>query len=270
MTFGSEVYCLDAKGRLKWKRALRPDLTPAAHAYLAPILCDLNGDSRLEILVMTSDGIFRNPATRSAKAHAILFALTAEGEILDRLDLQGPRYFGEAFLANVDDDPQLELVLAGSGGLDVIKTRGYGPDVGYHQRRRSYLRLNVYPWAYEDTYFIERGVRENVTNRTDNLVLQKAADGVSRTGRFLTDLLKLPPGCAFVSLRIDGKTPKGTALVANVLDAENRPLRAGLPLGRHDALRIAQPVRLEFRFESARGRETPLLDSYSLRFDKTP
>ena len=54
MTFGSEVYCLDSKGHVRWRKDLRPELDDSAHAYMAPILCDLNGDRELEILALTN------------------------------------------------------------------------------------------------------------------------------------------------------------------------------------------------------------------------
>ena len=57
MTFGGEVYCLDGRGRFRWRKDLRPELNNSAHAYMAPILCDLNGDNKLEILALTNGGI---------------------------------------------------------------------------------------------------------------------------------------------------------------------------------------------------------------------
>ena len=136
-------------------------------------------------------------AARSESPHGIVFALSVRGEVLSRFDVGGPRYWGNAFATNVDDDPQLELVLSGSGGLDVIETRGLGPDDEYFQRRRSYQRLNVVPWAYEDRYFIHRGLREGVALRADRLVLAKRDDLYRSRGRFRTAQLTLPPETAF-------------------------------------------------------------------------
>ena len=265
MTFGGEVYCLDARGRIRWRQDLRPELPDSAHAYLTPILCDLDGDRRLEILALTNDGYFHDSKTREGKATAIAFALSPTGEILDRFDLDGPRYWGEAFLANVDDDPFMELVVSGSGGLDVIETRGFGPNAEYFQRRRDYRRLNVYPWAHEDTYFIERGRKERVVNGTDNVVLQRESGRYASDGRFVTDLLTLPPDCEFRRLRFDAETPTATRVRVDVLDANERPLREALYDGID--LRIREPVKLEFGLSTTDPGVTPTLHSYSLAFD---
>lgn len=268
MTFGCEVYCLDGQGRVKWRKDLRPGLDAAdAHAYLTPILCDLNGDHNLEILALTNGGYFdlAGKASRGRKAApGIVFALTASGEILDRFALDGPRYWGDAFVCNVDDDPQLELVASGSGGLDVIETSGFGPNNENFQRRRNYQRLNVLPWAYEDSYFIDRGTKDGVVNRTDNLILAKQDSRYLSTGRFTTDLLSLPPGCVFDEILYETTRPKETSLSVNILSRANKPLQTDV----HDAtsLELDEPVRLEFVFGSTRQTATPMLDSYSLRF----
>ena len=102
MTFGSEVYCLDAEGRFKWRKDLRPDFDDKVHAYLAPILCDLDGKPGLEILALTNGGYFDEPIRGK---NAVLFALSPSGEILDRFDVGGPRYWGKAYCCNIDDDP---------------------------------------------------------------------------------------------------------------------------------------------------------------------
>ena len=101
-TFGSEVYCLDAEGRFKWRKDLRPDFDDKVHAYMAPILCDLDGKPGLEILALTNGGYFDEPIQGK---NAVLFALSPSGEILDRFDVGGPRYWGKAFCCNIDDDP---------------------------------------------------------------------------------------------------------------------------------------------------------------------
>jgi len=268
MTFGCEVFCLDNKGNFKWRKDLRPELGERTHAYLTPILCDLNGDRQLEILAMTSDRYFGNKEGSVGKKNAVLFALSADGEILDRFDMGGPRYWGEAFVTNVDADPFLELVIAGSGGLDVIETQGYGADVEYFQRRRTFQRLNVYPWAYEDNYFIDRGTRIQVTNETDNLVLKRTNGKYSHSGRFTTQLLKLPPGCRFTTLEFQRKQPAGTTLVANVLNSKGEPIRTNVKSGM--PLDIAEAVKLEFFFTSNNGTKTPKLDNYSLKFNRVP
>ena len=36
MTFGAEVYCLNAQGKFKWRRDLRPKLDDGQHMYMAP------------------------------------------------------------------------------------------------------------------------------------------------------------------------------------------------------------------------------------------
>jgi outer membrane protein assembly factor BamB len=270
MTFGCEVYCLDAKGRIKWKKDLRAELDDAeAHAYLAPILCDVNGDRCLEILALTNGGYFDatgKPARGRTPAAGVVFALSATGEILDRFAVGGHRYWGDAFVCNVDDDPFLELVVSGSGGLDVIETKGYGPNFEHFQRRRNYQRLNVVPWAYEDSYFIYRGKKDSVMNLTDNLVLDKTDGRYVKSGKFTTELLSLPPDGFFDQLQYQGRTPEGTALTVNILDRSGRRIKTDVPS--HRELNLTEPVRLEFVFSTSDGSVTPTLDSYSLTFGR--
>ena len=256
MTFGSEVYCLDGKGNVQWRKDLRPELDDSAHAYMAPVLCDLDGDRELEILALTNG---------KGKPNGIIFALSAQGEILDRFDVDGPRFWGFAFVANVDDDPQMELVASGSGGLDVIETKGFGSNTEHFQRRRTYQRLNVVPWAYEDTYFIHRGNKDGVVNRTDNLVLKKSGEQYVTSGKFTTELLTVPPGCFFDAIQFETVESSGTSLRVNILDKAGEPILASVSSGQ--SLHIDQPVRLQFVFSTTDGLKTPLLDSYRLSFD---
>ena len=65
-------------------------------------------------------------------------------------------------LAKVELRVHLELVVSGYGGLDVFETSGFGSNTEHFQRRRNYQRLNVRPWAYEDSFFMERGHRLRV------------------------------------------------------------------------------------------------------------
>jgi hypothetical protein len=92
MTFGGEVYCLDAAGHVTWRKDLRPELDDTAHAYMAPILCDVNGDKALEILAMTNGGYFgpNHPGGQTV-ADGVIFTLSADGEILDRLEVGSRR-----------------------------------------------------------------------------------------------------------------------------------------------------------------------------------
>ena len=256
MTFGSEVYCLDSKGHVRWRKDLRPELDDSAHAYMAPVLCDLNSDRELEILALTNG---------KGKANGILFALDARGNVLDRFDVGGPRYWGTAFVCNVDDDPYLELVASGSGGLDVIETKGFGPNTEHFQRRRTYQRLNVVPWAYEDTYFIHRGQKEGVANLTDNLVLKKSGERYIASGTFTTELLTLPPRCHFDTLRFEALEPAGTELRVSIVDGSGKPITDNVSNGQR--LHIGRPIRLRFSFSTTDRSKTPLLDSYRLSFD---
>jgi outer membrane protein assembly factor BamB len=259
MTFGGEVFCLDGKGVLQWKRDLRPKLDDSFHAYMTPILCDVDGKEGLEILAMTNGGY-------SKKAAGIVFVLSPNGKVLDQLNVGSDRYWGEAFYANIDSDPQMELVVSGSGGMDVIETRGLGPRSEHYQRRRNYQRLNHVPWAYEDSYFIHRGSRSAVENRTDNLVLKRSRGTYPATGRFLTEMLEPPASCRFMELQYRAVTPAGTSLEVNVLDRQQAPLLKGISSG--SRLDISQPVHIEFVFHSTRPDRTPLLDHYQLRFDR--
>lgn len=263
MTFGGEVYCLDANGRIRWRRDLRPELDDSQHMYLTPILCDLNGDRQLEILAMTHGQYSPAPGI---KANARLTALDAAGQVLDELDLGESRYWGHAYVCNVDDDPQLELVVSGYGGLDVIETRGFGANTEHFQRRRSYQRLNVRPWAYEDSYFIERGRKKNVVNVTDNLVMAKQGDGYSPFGEFMTELLTLPPDCEFRRLEFDAEMPVGTEILVDVVAANEHALREAVGSGTD--LGIGVPVRLLFRFSTSDATKSPMLHSFSLAFDR--
>ena len=264
MTFGCEVYCLDAKGQVQWRKDLRPDLSDdVAHAYLAPLLCDVNGDAKLEIVAMTNGGFFDekgNPGKNRKPASGIIFVLSSEGDVLDQFDVGGNRYWGNVFVCNIDDDPYLELVATGSGGLDVIETRGYGPNTEHFQRRRNYQRLNVAKWSYEDSYFIYRGDKDGVVNQTDNLVLEKQLGRYRSSGRFTTELLTLPPDGVFNRISYETRIPTKTSIRLNILDQLGKPLRTNVSC---DAkLDIAQPVRLEFVFETADQSVSPLLDAY--------
>ena len=259
MTFGGKVFCLDGKGQLKWERDLRPKLDDSFHAYMTPILCDVDGKAGLEILAMTNGGY-------SKKAAGIVFVLSPQGKVLDQLNVGGDRYWGEAFYANIDQDPQMELVVSGSGGMDVVETRGRGPKTEHYQRRRNYQRLNYVPWAYEDSYFIQRGKRIRVENRTDNLVLKQDDGKYQATGRFLTEILDPPEGCRFVELDYDATTPAGTSLDVNLLDSKGRVLQRRAQSG--SSLKISQPIQIEFVFQTNRPDRTPLLDRYQLRFER--
>jgi outer membrane protein assembly factor BamB len=259
MTFGGEVFCLDGKGKLQWKRDLRPELDDSFHAYMTPILCDVDGKPGLEILAMTNGGYTK-------KAAGIVFVLSSQGKVLDQLNVGGDRYWGEAFYANIDQDPAMELVVSGSGGMDVIETRGLGPKTEHYQRRRNYQRLNHVPWAYEDSYFIHRGMRTLVENRTDNLVLERANGKYQATGRFLTEVLEPPAGCRFVQLHYDATTPAGTSLEVNLLNQGERTLLRRATSG--SRLNISEPVQIEFVFRTDGPDRTPLLDRYQLRFDR--
>ena len=261
MTFGGVVYCLDGRGRVKWQKDLRPELDDSAHAYMTPILCDLNGDKTLEILAVTNGGYEPKEA-----ANGVLFALGASGRILDRFDLGSPRFWGTAFYVNVDDDPYMELVVSGGGGLDVIQTKGFGPNTEHFQRRRSYQRLNVVPWAYEDSYFIYRGKKEGVRNLTDNLVLERTGGRYRSRGTFTTELLTLPPGCFFDRIDYESQVPDGTTLRLNVLNQKGEPILEDVRSGRQ--LHVEQPLRLQFVFSTSDGSATPELDYYRLSFDR--
>ena len=263
MTFGGEVYCLNAEGEFNWRRDLRPGLNNDQHMYMAPILCDLDGEAGLEILAMTNGPY---APSDEEKVSAILFALNARGEILDRFDLGESRFWGHAFVCNIDDDPFLELVVSGFGGLDVFETRGLGPDTEHFQRRRSYQRLNVLPWAYEDSYFIERGQHAQVEHRADNLVLARNGAGYVARGSFVTALLTLPPDFQFGALEYSVDAPAGTGIVVNVLNDTGARLQGNVGSG--NRIEFEEPVQLEFVLSTSSPDRTPQLNSYSLKFTK--
>ena len=262
MTFGSEVYCLDAQGKFKWRKDLRPQLTDKAHAYMAPILCDLDGKPGLEILAMTNAGYTQKGTDPLLNAQ--LFALSPTGEILDVLDMGGSRYWGKGFCCNVDDDPHLELVVSGSGGLDVIETRGLGPNTEHFQRRRDYRRLSVLPWAYEDTYFIHRGEKKGVVNGTDDLILEKTDGRFRKTGSFTTELLTPPPAGFFNRLRYKAHTPPGTKITVDIVDESGQVLKQDT--ASEVKLHLGEGVRLRFIFTTTAPAASPRLDAYSLSF----
>jgi hypothetical protein len=270
MTFGGEVYCLDARGKVKWRRDLRPEIDDQSHAMnMAPILCDVNGDSELEIVALTGCKHFDPSKPGTNLANGIVFVLDAKGAVLDKLDIGSPRCWSVGFACNVDNDPHLELVLSGCGHLDVIRTRGFGPNTEVFQKRRTYQRNNAHPWAYEDTYFMDRGTRENVVNQTDNLVLARNADGYQRSGSFTTELLTLPPGGFFSRLDCEIAQAEGTKLVVTVLDQKDDVLMANASA--RQTLQLVQPVKLRFNFSTTDSRRTPKLDAYRLSFKrKTP
>jgi hypothetical protein len=267
MTFGSEVYCLDPAGRIKWRKDLRPELGDHTHAYLTPILCDINGDRELEIVALTNGAYFDSsgkPRTKEQAAPAVVFALSADGEILDRFEVGGPRYWGNAFVCNVDDDPFVELVVSGSGGLDVIETRGFGANTEHFQRRRNYQRVNVLPWSYEDSYFIYRGNKRGVVNQTDNLVLARQGGRYQSSGTYTTEVLTLPPDTKFDRVTYQARMQQGTAIRLAVLDASGNTLHERVESGAE--VNVAKPVRLQFQFSTTDPAVSPVLDAYRLAF----
>ena len=263
MTFGGEVYCLNSKGEFDWRNDLRPKLDDGQHMYMCPILCDLDGDRELEILAMTNGQYSPTPGV---KPNAKLFALSAHGEVLDEFDLGESRFWGHAFVCQIDEDPFLELVISGSGGLDVIETRGLGPYTEHFQRRRSYQRVNVVPWAYEDSYFLYRGRRNNVATVTDNLALSQTEAGYASDGTFVTEELTPPSGCAFDQITHVTRQPPGTQLRVSVVGASGDIILEHASSEQNLDIRV--PVRLEFRFSTEDPMQTPKLDSYALSFDR--
>ena len=211
-----------------------------------------------------------NGGYSGSTAHGKVFALDVEGNVLAEYDVGGPRYWGEAFVTNVDDDPYMELVVGGSGGYDVIQTQGYGPNTEYFQRRQSYSRLNVVPWAYEDDYFIYRGLKINVENETDDLVLVKRPDGdYAPQGVFVTELLTLPTDeFRFTTLLYETETPADTSVTVNVLDDAGKVVLSDVANGTE--LELAHAVKLQFILGTTDGSVTPHLNFYSLAFDKIP
>ncbi len=134
----------------------------------------------------------------------------------------------------------------GSGGFDVIETKGLGPATEYLQRRISYRRLNVVPWTYEDTYFLDRIDQKGLTHRADNLILARQNDRYAADGRFRTRLLVPPGDCRFVELTYRADIPEGSSLMVNAIDERGNILKEGCASG--SALGLARPIRIEFRF----------------------
>jgi hypothetical protein len=109
--------------------------------------------------------------------------------------------------------------------------------------------------------------RKNIVSRADNLVLAKDTNGRRNTsGRFITDLLTLPPDCEFRTLQFTGDIPTETLLFADILDVEQRPLKMQVSSGTD--LRIDRPIRLAFQFSTTDPQKTPRLDFYRLSFDR--
>jgi len=164
----------------------------------------VNGDQKIEIIALTNGGYFDQAGKVTGgkkKANGIVFVLSAEGDIIDQYDVGSPRYWGDAFVCNIDNDPFLELVISGSGGLDVIKTRGFGTNTEHFQPRRNYQRLNVVPWAYEDSYFIYRGTKEGVVNLTDNLILKNRLANIAPSESFPQNYSPHPPTVSLINSR---------------------------------------------------------------------
>ena len=134
----------------------------------------------------------------------------------------------------------------------------------HFQRRRSYQRLNVIPWAYEDSYFIYRGDRDGVTTGTDNLMLFRGDNGYRGSGKFTTELLTLGADCFFDRLDWEGRTPAGTAIRVRILDGKGKEIAADVESGRK--LHIKKNVRIEFTLSTSDKAATPTLDSYRLSF----
>ncbi|MEX1232428.1 MAG: FG-GAP-like repeat-containing protein [Planctomycetaceae bacterium] len=273
MTFGGEVYCLNAKGETLWRKDLRPELDDGTHMYMTPILCDLNGDEQLEILAMTNGTYFETEVQQQSKPHAILFALNAKGEILDQFDLGSARYFGEAFACQSARGENLSIVLSGSGGMDVIETKGKGPNSEYFQRRRTYQRLNVVQWAYEETYFLYRGEKEDVQNGTDNLILKKIGKNdegeplYAPQGHFISEPLDVPPGCEFTTLTYEVDTPEGTNCKVSLIDEARKVILDNVKPDQK-LENVGSTVRVLFELSTDDELKTPRFDGYRLEFWK--
>ncbi|MFN0196173.1 MAG: hypothetical protein ACKVT0_05475 [Planctomycetaceae bacterium] len=248
-------------------------ISPRKTPPTPPILCDLNGDEQLEILAMTNGVYFETAEQQAGKPNAILFALSTQGEILDRFDLGSARYFGEAFVCQLGRGEHLSVVLSGSGGFDVINLQGFGPKWEYFQRRRTYQRLNVLPWAYEETYFIYRGEKKGIQNGTDNLILKRigkndAGEPIYRNGgRFISEPLELPPGCEFKTLTYLVDTPKGTECNVSLIDEAGQVIvsdaKPDQPLDN-----VNSTVRVVIELSTDDPTKTPRFDEYRLSFRK--
>ena len=142
-----------------------------------------------------------------------------------------------------------------------------GPNTEHYQRRRDYRRLNVLPWAYEDTFFNQRVQRENVSCRADSVVLKSVTPGNHLPrGRILTPLLTLPDGFYFDRIDFEADIPESTELKCNLVSDAGNNLAADVRPGQ--VLDVRQAVRLEFELSTTASERTPRLKEYSLKFSR--
>lgn len=116
-----------------------------------------------------------------------------------------------------------------------------------------------------------RGHKENVENLTDNLVLAQEDGGHRPAGRFTTELLTLPPGCAFTAIDYDADIPGGTELQVNLLSRSGNSILENVADGTRLKMvfdDIAEPLQLEFLFKTSDRSVSPKLNSYRLSFEQ--
>lgn len=127
--FGPTANCRhDAAGKCR-PNLKAPYFTENAvcRSYTSPLVADLDGDGRLEVVVGSNNGVLE-----------VLDA--ASGELRHRDDTGG-MVRGSAILSDLDGDGWLELVSPSGDRLKVYRTRASGPDWPMFKGRTDHLGL---------------------------------------------------------------------------------------------------------------------------------
>jgi len=193
----------------------------------------------------------------------------AGGNLLQSLEIKlgGDTY--NASLADIDQDDNMEVILAGSNGVMVFDTKGYGPMDDRITCKRDYRRNNDYGWNYQDTYFTYRVDKKNVGIVADSAILAKDdAGGYAEQGTLTTNELRIPQGFMFTTLSVDSTIPAGTSLKIDVTDATGKVVATNVKPDTSIDL-ATSPVKLRFTFTANKSRDkTPELNAYVLEFDR--
>jgi hypothetical protein len=124
---GGAIYALSSTGDSLWKFRFYEDTINQQGCWLSPAVCDLDGDSLMEIIVHCNQFMRENPW---ALIERRLYILKNDGTVLRHWQTEGagtsykPDY-ASPVVGDVNNDGALEIViLRRSGYLDVFNTNG--------------------------------------------------------------------------------------------------------------------------------------------------
>ncbi len=214
-----------ADGSVRWSRELKGQQQPTS-AF------DLDGDGRWKVLYTVSDpGVLHrlNPLTLES---VWSFTTNDNASSADAVlvDIDGKRLWKVEGLSE-EDSPNV-ADLDGDGSVEIV-----GMTIGGE----------VYCLDAKGQFRWRRDLRSELDDGQHMYMTPILCDlnaGHVRDGRFLTELLTLPPDCEFRRLQFAAETPAGTQVRVDVLDSNERPLFESVSpvVDARDLLRIDAPV----------------------------